>query len=317
MKLQQIQYVIEINRANSISGAAKNLFTSQSHISNELKALEQELGFVIFERTAQGVRLTDQGQAMLNIAMSIHELTDQMRSIKKGKEISDRVSIATENMSFCLEAFSKLCIKHGANNLKLLGGCPSEVCSMVAQSDCEIGILTANSTFSDAFMQKLKSQNLYAHRLGKLGLYIRLSRQHPIFQNFQQTKVIDYASLMNYPYINTEDSDNSLRYILNDIFGWFVSDSTNQIILTDREYKRRIVCSTLAWSIGVCYSERDESDFEGARILIPGIAAEVIYVTKKKRMLSELAQDYLTLLRKELDAINKFTANDLREQSLL
>ena len=85
MKLQQIQYVIEINRANSISKAAKNLFTSQSHISNELKALEEELGFIIFERTSFGVRPTEQGKSLLELATSIYELTDKMHAIKKEK----------------------------------------------------------------------------------------------------------------------------------------------------------------------------------------------------------------------------------------
>lgn len=317
MKLQQIQYVIEINRANSISKAAKNLFTSQSHISNELKALEEELGFIIFERTSFGVRPTEQGKSLLELATSIYELTDKMHAIKKEKVKHEKVSIATENMSFCLEAFSTLCRKHESSDLNLICGKPQDVCSMVAQSKCELGILTANTAFSEAFVQNLKSNGLHATKLATLGLYLRLSKDNPIYRHFQQTGNIDYSELSKYPYVNTADSDNSLRYVLNDIFGWLITDSTNKVSISDREYKKRIVATTNAWSIGVSYSAKDEEAFEGVRILIPGVSTELYYITAKNKNLTPLAKEFMMLLNDELKEVVRLTDSDMENNNFL
>ena len=52
MKLQQLRYVWEIARNDlNISQTANSLHTSQPGISKQIRQLELELGFDIFERT--------------------------------------------------------------------------------------------------------------------------------------------------------------------------------------------------------------------------------------------------------------------------
>ena len=73
MTFQQLQYLIEANRAGSISKAAKNLFLTPSSVSVAITGLEEELGYPVFVRTAQGLVPTAEGQKVLRYAGRIME----------------------------------------------------------------------------------------------------------------------------------------------------------------------------------------------------------------------------------------------------
>ncbi len=65
MRLNQIQYVLEIAKTHSFSKASKKLFISQSALSTAVASLEEELGVTIFNRTSRGVFLTDDGEKIV------------------------------------------------------------------------------------------------------------------------------------------------------------------------------------------------------------------------------------------------------------
>lgn len=65
MRVEQLQDLIEIIHTGSIRTAANNLHITQQSLSASVKALEKELGLTLFERSAQGVALTVDGQNLL------------------------------------------------------------------------------------------------------------------------------------------------------------------------------------------------------------------------------------------------------------
>lgn len=65
MRLEQLQYFLEIATSGSISIAAENLYISQSALSRSIKGLEEELGVQLFLRAVDGVRLTAAGEKLL------------------------------------------------------------------------------------------------------------------------------------------------------------------------------------------------------------------------------------------------------------
>lgn len=64
MTLSQTECFIEVVKAGSFSKAAANLFMTQQGVSNQIKALETELGFPVFKRLNRGVELTDEGKIL-------------------------------------------------------------------------------------------------------------------------------------------------------------------------------------------------------------------------------------------------------------
>lgn len=61
MVLQKLKYFIEVAEQRSLTKAAKALYISQPALSKQMKLLEQELGFPLFNRSVRGVEFTQKG----------------------------------------------------------------------------------------------------------------------------------------------------------------------------------------------------------------------------------------------------------------
>jgi DNA-binding transcriptional LysR family regulator len=62
MTVSQVRYVCEIAKTGSMTKAANRFFISQPALSEQMKALEAELGCTLFRRTARGTELTEAGE---------------------------------------------------------------------------------------------------------------------------------------------------------------------------------------------------------------------------------------------------------------
>lgn len=85
MELYQLQSFVVIAQTQNLTRAAKTLNLSQSALSSQLKALEEDLGMVLFKRGARGMRLTLQGEQILEhattVLASVRELREQAQSL--------------------------------------------------------------------------------------------------------------------------------------------------------------------------------------------------------------------------------------------
>src|SRR5205085_1916795 len=61
----------------NVSRAALKLHVSQPALSRQIRDLEDEIGFSLFERTAKSVRLTDAGRAFLDNARALLQNADE------------------------------------------------------------------------------------------------------------------------------------------------------------------------------------------------------------------------------------------------
>jgi len=68
MNWNSLSYVIEIARQRSFSKAAKELYIAQPSLSQSIRALENELGTPLFDRTGSPVKLTYAGELFVSWA---------------------------------------------------------------------------------------------------------------------------------------------------------------------------------------------------------------------------------------------------------
>ncbi|MBQ9247346.1 MAG: LysR family transcriptional regulator [Ruminococcus sp.] len=86
MTTKQIDYCIELARTLNFSRAAENQFVSQPTFSYQIRLLEEEIGFVIFERSGKGASLTPAGAQFASFLSGMRD--DLKRAIEQGQNFS-------------------------------------------------------------------------------------------------------------------------------------------------------------------------------------------------------------------------------------
>jgi DNA-binding transcriptional LysR family regulator len=71
VNLRQLEYFVVIAEERSFTAAAERLFVTQPALSQQIGALERELGGPLLERLPRGVRLTAAGQGVLEEARAV------------------------------------------------------------------------------------------------------------------------------------------------------------------------------------------------------------------------------------------------------
>lgn len=64
MTIKQIHYFLAVAEAESFTHAARNYFIAQTAMSQQISALEKELGFLLFRRNNRSVSMTDAGKVL-------------------------------------------------------------------------------------------------------------------------------------------------------------------------------------------------------------------------------------------------------------
>ncbi len=100
MTTKQIDYCIELAHTLNFSRAAENMFVSQPTFSYQIKLLEDEIGFAVFERSGKGAALTPAGAQFVAALANLRE--DLKRAIEQGQNFSAKY---TDSISISLMVF--------------------------------------------------------------------------------------------------------------------------------------------------------------------------------------------------------------------
>jgi len=96
MELWQLRTFTAIAETLNFTKASEKLHLTQSAVSHQMKALEEELGVPLFIRARSGVILTDAGKIALEYAVRILNEAEEMREKVAGREraLAGRVRVA-------------------------------------------------------------------------------------------------------------------------------------------------------------------------------------------------------------------------------
>jgi len=86
MELRHLRYFIAAAEEENVSRAALKLRVSQPGISRQIKDLEDEIGFQLFERSAKSLKLTEAGKFFLTEAKSILQRADD--AVKNARAVA-------------------------------------------------------------------------------------------------------------------------------------------------------------------------------------------------------------------------------------
>ena len=93
MNVDQLKTFHRVAAAGSFTKAARELFLTQSAVSQQIRALEDEIGGRLFDRSGKKIRLTGEGEVLLTYAERLFDLHEEietlfggLKTLEKGKD---------------------------------------------------------------------------------------------------------------------------------------------------------------------------------------------------------------------------------------
>jgi DNA-binding transcriptional LysR family regulator len=86
LEFREIRYALSVAKERSFTKAATRLNISQSAVSEQVKLLEDEIGFALFRRTPRGIEVTERGRTFLyeaeRVVGDVLSLSDVARRLR-------------------------------------------------------------------------------------------------------------------------------------------------------------------------------------------------------------------------------------------
>jgi DNA-binding transcriptional LysR family regulator len=86
MELRHLRYFVAVAEEENVSRAALKLHVSQPGLSRQIRDLEDEIGFQLFERSAKSLKLTAAGKVFLTEAKAVLQRADD--AVKKARAVA-------------------------------------------------------------------------------------------------------------------------------------------------------------------------------------------------------------------------------------
>ena len=176
MDMHGLQAFVEVARQGSFSGAAESLFVTQPAISKRVKALEDELGTLLFDRIGRKTTLTEAGRALLPRASQLLDEAEDMRRF--ASSLSDAVTgslvmgtshhIGLHRLPPVLKAFRAA---YPSVSLDIRFMDSEQACHAVESGDLELAIVTLPSAVPD---------NLHVETIWTDRLHVVAEPGHPL-----------------------------------------------------------------------------------------------------------------------------------------
>ncbi len=174
--LRQIKYFQSVVRNNSFSIAAQECHISQSAISQQIQALENELGFQLLERKNRKFTLTPAGEYFykksLILVADYERICLESTKIARGCEAVLKVGCLRGYSSGELQnALQEFSIKHPDVELEIKQGNHEELYYLLRTEAADLVLNDQRRAFSDEYVNLI---------LTTVNSYIEISTQSPI-----------------------------------------------------------------------------------------------------------------------------------------
>ncbi len=163
MDLRQLRYFVAVAEERHFRRAAERLHMSQPPLSQQIAALEEELGTKLLQRDRRSVRLTAAGEAFLRRArMLLDQASSAVREVRRvGRGEMGRLSIGFMSAAMLGRFPSILRTFHGTNpavDVELVQLSPKEQIAAVACGHIDVGFLAIEQTDKPLYLEGVELQ---------------------------------------------------------------------------------------------------------------------------------------------------------------
>lgn len=210
MDIRNLNTFIQVAELGSFSKAGEQLGYSQPTVSVQIKQLELELGYKLFDRVGHMVRLTDKGQDTLLYAQQILRLSQQMAD-PASAETMTTIRLATAD-SLCIpllgKELSRLRTQHPNIAIHLTTAGTGELFRLLDHNEVDLVCTLDTHIYNNSYVIAAEEP---------VGVHFVVAANHPLAQKGLLTK----TDLICQDFLLTERG-MSYRRLLDE---WMARDS--------------------------------------------------------------------------------------------
>ncbi len=301
MTIQQCIYVLKIAEYGSFNEAAKQLFVAQSSLSVSVKSLEQELNIKIFERSGNGIYLTNEGAEFVRYARQIAEQNDFIFNRYSKNDSYKRLYISTQHYDFVADIFTTLINETADDHYRfsLREMKTYDVIREVETSYCDIGVIAIKDNDYSVMDRYLSQRGLIFKPVLKVLPHIYVHKDHPL----STQEVITFEMLKDFPYVSYEQGEHTNSFFTEELAN---IRSNRQVEISDRASLMNCLLGTHSYTVGTGIMPSLLN--EGRIVSIPFENEDrymIGYILRSDKNISDLTQSFI----KALEAIGKDSDN--------
>lgn len=168
MRINDLKLLIELSQSRSITLSAEKMHISQQGLSQIISRLEQELNTSLFQRSRQGITITEAGQRTI---VKAKEIMEKYEELKAELELLSRQQTSPVEGDLTLfhshnsgtavlpKALKLFKAKYPNVNLFLKESSPSETIAALKKDPATVGLIN----FPEAFYQDSQNQMLHTY----------------------------------------------------------------------------------------------------------------------------------------------------------
>ena len=206
----------------NFSETAKHLHLAQSTISHHIKALEDELGVELFDRSGYGLALTEAGRLLLPWARKILqqslEMKEVMASLQNGIVGHLRIACSTTAGKYVLpQLAARFCQRFPRIRVSILACMPPDVVHRLLEGEANLGVVSS----------ELSDPGLEYQVFFKDSISLIVARDHP----WAMSNSVDPEELIRESIIMREPTSGTRRVILSELAKYDISEDDLNVFL--------------------------------------------------------------------------------------
>ncbi|MBQ6519503.1 MAG: LysR family transcriptional regulator [Anaerolineaceae bacterium] len=300
MTIQQLNYAIIISEMGSLNKASEVLYIAQPSLTSAIQELEKELGITIFNRSARGVTLTNDGEEFIQYARQVVQQYDRLlEKYGKADSVKKKFGISTQHYSFAVKSFVEMVKQFdtGEYEFAIRETKTREVIDDVSAGRSEVGILYLSDFNRKAIEKLLRANSLEFHHLIDCDAYVYLWKGHPLASK----NSIRFDELADYPCLSFEQGSAGSFYFAEEILT--TSEYPRTIKTNDRATMLNLMVGLNGYTLcsGIICEELNGPEY----IAVPFESddgsqhntMDIGYIVRKSMILSRMAELYIKELR--------------------
>lgn len=183
MNFQYISYALSVKKYGSFSNAAKEMYISQPALSKAIKRLESDIGFSLFDRTADGITVTKKGNEFFKQVTPVIEQYYQIEEFYKNTSNETlSVEISSSDSNIFSTAFSDLMLAEKLeqySKIRFRETNFEDLCHSVANQNSSIGLIHVPSVIAENVSRFLEYSHLKLKVICSNSIYALTSKKNP------------------------------------------------------------------------------------------------------------------------------------------